>query len=232
MKILVLNGSPKKKSDTMRMTDAFLRGLNAEDKHEVTVINVIDKHIKPCLGCFGCWQRTDGQCVQQDDDQNEILRLISKSELLILSFPLYCYSMPSHLKAVIDRLLPLSHMTMHVEDDRVVHDANEQTYNRSLRVLMLCGCGFPSFEDNFAPMRKQFSLMFPGYSQAVCVSEAPLFNTPLAAPVAEPLLARFTAAGEEYDRTGRLSDETIAALEVPMISAEEYLRNVNAGAKG
>ena len=30
MKILVLNGSPKKKSDTFRLTDAFLRGLNKE----------------------------------------------------------------------------------------------------------------------------------------------------------------------------------------------------------
>ena len=28
MRILVLNGSPKKKSDTFRLTDAFLKGLN------------------------------------------------------------------------------------------------------------------------------------------------------------------------------------------------------------
>ena len=42
MKILVLNGSPKKKSDTFRLTEAFLKGLNKEQKHEVTVINVID----------------------------------------------------------------------------------------------------------------------------------------------------------------------------------------------
>ena len=30
MKILVLNGSPKKKSDTFRLTEAFLRGMNRE----------------------------------------------------------------------------------------------------------------------------------------------------------------------------------------------------------
>ena len=28
MRILVLNGSPKKKSDTFRLMDAFLKGLN------------------------------------------------------------------------------------------------------------------------------------------------------------------------------------------------------------
>ena len=29
MRILVLNGSPKKKSDTFRLTDAFLKGRRA-----------------------------------------------------------------------------------------------------------------------------------------------------------------------------------------------------------
>ena len=43
MKVLVLNGSPKKKSDTFRMTEAFLRGLKREQEHEVRIVNVIEK---------------------------------------------------------------------------------------------------------------------------------------------------------------------------------------------
>ena len=72
MKILVLNGSPKEKSDTFRMTEAFLKGLNRNGEHEVNVIRVIDKDIAPCQGCFGCWERMDGHCVIEDD-QNAIL---------------------------------------------------------------------------------------------------------------------------------------------------------------
>ena len=53
MRILVLNGSPKKKSDTFRLTDAFLKGLNRVGEHEVYIVNVIDKKIAPCHGCFG-----------------------------------------------------------------------------------------------------------------------------------------------------------------------------------
>ena len=60
MKILVLNGSPKQKSDTFRMTDAFLKGLNRAQENEVHIINVIDRKISPCRGCFGCWQKLDG----------------------------------------------------------------------------------------------------------------------------------------------------------------------------
>ena len=57
--------------------------------------------------------------------------------------------------------------------------------------------------------------------------ETPLMNVPEAAIVAEPLLKRFEAAGEEYISKMTLSPETVAELERPMISAEEYLRNVN-----
>ena len=74
MKILVLNGSPKKKSDTFRMTDAFLKGLNRNGEHDVHIIHVIDKDIAPCRGCFSCWMHSDGHCVIQDD-QNAILDL-------------------------------------------------------------------------------------------------------------------------------------------------------------
>ena len=67
MRILVLNGSPKKKSDTFRLTDAFLKGMNKKKENTVDVINVIEKDIAPCRGCFGCWSKMDGHCIIQDD---------------------------------------------------------------------------------------------------------------------------------------------------------------------
>ena len=56
MKILVLNSSPKVKSDTFRLTDAFLKGINRNGEHEVHIIHVREKKIAPCRGCFGCWR--------------------------------------------------------------------------------------------------------------------------------------------------------------------------------
>ena len=116
MKILVLNGSPKKKSDTFRMTDAFLKGLNKGGEHEINVIDVIDKDIAPCRGCFCFWQNMDGHCVIKDD-QNGILDMYRSADIIIWSFPLYCYGMPSHLKAVLDRTIPLIRMKMVQEAD-------------------------------------------------------------------------------------------------------------------
>ena len=76
MKILVLNGSPKKHSDTMHLTNAFLSGMKNKDAHTVEIIHVIEKEIKPCTGCFACWETQNGKCIQ-NDDQNEILRKIN-----------------------------------------------------------------------------------------------------------------------------------------------------------
>ena len=226
MKILVLNGSPKKKSDTFRLTEAFLRGLNKKQQHEVQVIHVIEKQIAPCRGCFGCWQRMDGHCVIQDD-QNEILDLYRAADVIIWSFPLYCYAMPSHLKAVLDRTIPLVKMAMRQEADGTVRHEALADFSRT-HTLVICGCGFPDWEGNFDGLRQMCKVCFCG-PDMVCVPEAPLLNVPEAAVVAEPLLQKFEAAGEEYAAKLTLSPETVAALETPMIPKEDYLRAVNGG---
>lgn len=146
MKILVLNGSPKKKSDTFRLTDVFLKGLNKAQEHEVHIIHVIEKDIAPCRGCFGCWKKLDGRCVIQDG-QNEILNLYRDADVIIWSFPLYCYSMPSHLKAVLDRTIPLVKMDMvQLENGAVRHEALAG-FSR-MHTLVICGCGFPDWDGN------------------------------------------------------------------------------------
>ena len=224
MKVLVLNGSPKKQSDTFRMTERFLKGLNPTGAHEVTVINVIEKQIAPCRGCFGCWQQGKGHCLF-DDDQNGILDLYRTSDLIIWSFPLYCYGMPSHLKAVLDRTIPLMKMDMvQLSDGRVQHEALADF--SKIHTLVLSGCGFPDWEGNFDALKLQCKQCF-GNLTMVCVPETPMLNVPQAAVVADPLLDRFEAAGAEYAKDFSLSPETVAGLEAPMIPKEMYLRIVN-----
>lgn len=88
MKILVLNGSPKKeKSDTMNITRAFLDGMSEVAEQKITQIDVIDANIGYCRGCFTC-KRTGGECVLYDDMRG-ILDKILHSDLLIFSFLWY-----------------------------------------------------------------------------------------------------------------------------------------------
>ena len=224
MKILVLNGSPKKKSDTFRLTDAFLKGLNRSGEHDVRVVHVREKQIAPCRGCFGCWQRGNGHCVI-NDDQNGILDVYRNADVIIWSFPLYCYGMPSQLKAVLDRTIPLVKMNMvQLPDGTVQHEALADF--SKIHTLVICGCGFPHWEGNFDGLKHMCKTCF-GDPDIVCVPETPMLNVPEAAIVADPLLEKFKRAGEEYAASLRLSAETVAELETPMIPAEEYIRNVN-----
>ena len=155
------------------------------------------------------------------DDQNAILDVYREADVIIWSFPLYCYGMPSHLKAVLDRTIPLVKMKMVQQPDGTVRHEALVDFSR-IRTVVICGCGFPHWEGNFDGLKQIF-----GNPEMICVPETPLLNVPAAAIVADPLLVRFEEAGAEYAANLRLSSETVATLETPMISAEEYIRNVN-----
>lgn len=228
MKILVLNGSPKRdKSDTMHMTRSFLMGMNDIRKNDVHIIDVIDKKIEYCTGCFEC-MKNGGKCIHQDD-MHDILNEILQSDILVFSFPLYCYGMPAPLKALMDRTLPLGSMAMQKVGERYEHVA--QADFSHLRYVMICGCGFPNSKNNFEGMIKQFELMFPNNNTIITVPESPMFNAPEAAEVTKPFLEVMRQAGREYTNGGKISDETMSKLNIPMIPEEVYAEIANGKAK-
>ena len=226
MKILVLNGSPKKEnSDVLCLTRAFLDGMLERAPQEIRTVHVIEKHIEYCTGCFSC-MHNGGTCIH-DDDMRGILEEILDSDLLLLSFPLYCYGMPAPLKAVIDRILPLSSMAMRKVGDRYEH-VGQADFSR-LRCMMICGCGFPNSKHNFEPAVAQFRLLFHGSGTVITVPETPMFHAPEAAPVTEPRLALVREAGRQYAKAGEIDAALLAEICSPMIPEEQYAAIVNAG---
>lgn len=220
MKILLINGSPKREqSDTMRLTRAFLDGMRDVLPVEVQTICPIDRVIEPCRGCFACMH--DGSCVCQDD-MKQILADILSSDLLLFSFPLYCYGMPAPLKGLIDRTLPLNSMNMQKNGDRYEHTA--QTDYSRLRYAMICGCGFPNARHNFEALTMQFRLMFGADSLMLTIPEAPMFSAPEAVSVTKPFLETVRQAGRAYASDGIVDTETMAKLAVPMIPEDVYAR--------
>lgn len=223
MKVLVLNGSPKAKSDTMELTNSFLSGMREGGESDIEVIDVIKKNIGPCLGCLGCWKNGDGKCVQQDD-QNEILEKYAAADVIIWSFPLYVYSLPSHIKALLDRTIPLVKMNV-VEVDGIVRHIPLVDFSKK-KTIVISGCGFPDFDGNFDGLRLQCKMAFPG-STMICVPETPLMNVPGAVSVSEPKKAAFANAGKKFMAEKSLDEETIKALEAPMIPKKYYIKAMN-----
>lgn len=224
MKVLVLNGSPKEKSDTMCLTSAFLKGLNKHNEFEVKIIDLIKKNIKPCLGCFYCWKNENGDCVQHDD-QKALMDIYEKADIVIYSFPLYTYSMPSHMKAFVDRLIPFNKMTMKERDGHIVHVPRVDLSHQ--KRIFICGCGFPNFEGNFDGLDIMIRNKFGKDSFRIYVPECPMLNEPECKPLTEPLLNKFTAAGEYFAKNFVITEDMKKELETPMLDKSIYIKVAN-----
>ena len=108
MNILVLNGSPKgERSNTLKLAKAFLEGFTQTQSADTEIVDIYKLNIRECLGCFVCWSKTPGKCAITDD-MADVLQKILHADVVIWSFPLYYFSLPSRLKMVIDRQLPMA----------------------------------------------------------------------------------------------------------------------------
>lgn len=101
-KVLILSSSPRKGGNSDLLCDEFLKGAK-DSGHEVEKIFVADKNIGYCTGCGECY--LTHKCVH-DDDMAQILDKMIDSDVIVLSTPIYFYSMDAQLKTLIDRTVP------------------------------------------------------------------------------------------------------------------------------
>ena len=150
----------------------------------------------------------------------ELLDEVLESDLLLFSYPLYCYGMPASLKAFADRTMPLSSMAMKKQGDRYVHVG--QADFSHLKNMMICGCGFPNSKQNFESAVMQFKLMFPNNHTIITVPESPMFNVHEATEVTVPRLELVKQAGKQYAETGEIDEKLFAEVCSPMITEDVY----------
>ena len=103
-RILILEGSPRKQSNTAALSDCFVRGAE-ENGNSVERIFIREQKIAGCLGCGAC-HHNGGFCVQQDD-MKKVYSAIADADVIVFSTPVYFYSWTSQIKAVLDRMFSL-----------------------------------------------------------------------------------------------------------------------------
>lgn len=99
-KVLILSGSPRNGGNSDILCDEFMKGAK-EAGNEVEKIRVAAKKIAPCSACYYC-RDNSGTCVHKDD-MAEVLQKMIDADVLVLSSPVYFYSIDAQLKALIDR---------------------------------------------------------------------------------------------------------------------------------
>lgn len=98
-KILIISASPRKGGNSDLLCDQFAKGA-IEAGHKVEKIRLAEKNIGYCTGCYAC-QKLHKCC--QKDDANELVEKMLAADSIVLSTPVYFYSMDAQLKALIDR---------------------------------------------------------------------------------------------------------------------------------
>jgi len=122
MKILSINSSPRtgRESKTELMLNYLVEGMQ-EAGAEVEVVNLREKKIKYCIGCFTCWTKTPGKCIHKDDMTKELFPKWLKSDLVVYATPLYHYTVNAEMKAFFERTLPVLEPFFEQRDNRTMH---------------------------------------------------------------------------------------------------------------
>ncbi len=104
-KIVILNGSPRKKGNTSTLIKAFTQGAESTS-HTVTEFFLNSMNIRGCKGCFGGHSGRDCPCVQRDD-MDKIYPAVRECDVIVLASPLYYWNMSGQIRTAVDRLFAL-----------------------------------------------------------------------------------------------------------------------------
>ena len=100
MKVLLINGSPKKAGCTFTALNEVAKSLN-EEGIETEIFQVGVKPIAGCIGCGSC--RKTGKCVF-DDVVNECMPKAKEADAIIVGSPVHYASASGAITSFMDRL--------------------------------------------------------------------------------------------------------------------------------
>ncbi len=113
-KILLINGSPRKKGLTASLLSAFSTHIEAlneerdEDAHiQCTTLNLSEYAISHCTGCDACLRKPYECPLSENDDMGKIEKSMKDSAAIIMGAPSYFGAPPGIIKDLIDRSRPM-----------------------------------------------------------------------------------------------------------------------------
>jgi multimeric flavodoxin WrbA len=228
MKVLAFNCSPRMgKGNTALILTPFLEGMT-EVGAEVELFYTKKLNINPCQGCFNCWLKTPGVCLQKDDMQMLHPKL-READIWVFATPVYVDGMTGPMKNLLDRFIPLVQPFVELRDGHCRHPLREG--HKPGKVVLVSNSGFWEM-DNFDPLLV--------YVRAMCKNTAMEFGGALLRPhgealkpmikLAAPLDDVFAAAkeaGRQLVRDGEMSTETLNIVSRELLPLDMYVQMAN-----
>jgi multimeric flavodoxin WrbA len=130
--IVILDGTASDDKDMLPILDVLSHLLQAEDAQIVT-FPLREMKLAHCIGCFGCWVKTPGICVDADDGR-EIVKAIVRSDVTVLFTPVTFGGYSAELKKMVDRFIPIASPFFQFDHGEVHHPPR---YTKRPRLLVV-----------------------------------------------------------------------------------------------
>lgn len=227
MKVMAINSSdrPDGQSKTAFMLSHLVEGMR-EAGAEVEVVNLREKKIKTCVGCFTCMSKTPGVCIHQDDMASELYPKWVEADLVIYASPLFIRMVNTTMKRFIERTWIICEplMVRDRETDRWTHPLRHEAPD----AVILSVCGFPSMTE-FEPLSYYMNWHFGRTGKLLAEIYRPGAEAlPSAArSVRDDITEATRAAGRELIESRAVSEATMARITRPVADPDLLLRVAN-----
>ncbi len=225
MKVLALNSSPRTggQSKTELMLTHLVTGMRAAGA-EVDTVNLREKNIRHCAGCFTCWTKTPGTCIHQDDMTRELFPRWLAADLVVYATPLYHYTVNAVMKKFIERTLPILEPFFGEAGERTRHPLR----GKHPKAVFLSVAGFPEMSV-FDPLSAWVGGTYGRSGMVVAEIYRPAAESMTSAFLREKALDVFDAtarAGREIVESMQVRPETLARIQQDLIDDKDLWRRI------
>ncbi|WP_055668205.1 flavodoxin family protein [Desnuesiella massiliensis] len=103
MKVIAINGSPRKNGNTSQALKVMTDELEQQGI-EIEIIQIGQLNIHGCIGCEYCFTSEENHCVFKDDIVNEVAKKMREADGFILASPTYYAGIAGTMKSFLDRV--------------------------------------------------------------------------------------------------------------------------------
>jgi FMN-dependent NADH-azoreductase/putative sterol carrier protein len=227
MKVFAFNSSPRSggQSKTELMLNHLIEGMR-DAGAEVEVVKLREKTIKNCIGCFTCWTKSPGACIQKDDMTDDLFPKWLESDLVVYATPLYHYAMNATLKAFIERCLPSTEPFFKIHEGRIFHPVR----SKCPAVVILSVSGMPD-KDHFSALSAHVKYLFGSPGKRLLAEiyrpAAETMMNPSLKEKANDILDATKQAGKELVQSLSISFETMERITQPLIDPQLFAKMAN-----
>ncbi|MFO7460144.1 MAG: NAD(P)H-dependent oxidoreductase, partial [Desulfatiglandales bacterium] len=128
----ILDGTDSNDTFGSKVKDRIVEAYESAE-YRAIIHRMKEIKIAHCIGCFGCWVKTPGECIHKDAGR-QIAKEIINSHTVVLLSPVVFGGYSAALKHMVDRFIPLIHPNLMMRYGEIHHRPRYTAYPRMVGI--------------------------------------------------------------------------------------------------